>query len=222
MPRTTHAEASAALARLDPTMARLVERHGPMRLPRPVAASRRFEQLAESIAYQQLAGRAAATIWGRFRALYGDGPLDPAEVLDTPVEALRAAGLSGSKAASLLDLARHVADGTLVLDRAGRLGDDELIAELVQVRGIGPWTAHMFLLFTLQRLDVWPVGDYGVRTGYGIAYEMAEAPTAKELEALGERFRPYRSVAAWYCWRALDSPGRSARGTDESPRQSTE
>ena len=207
MPRPTHAEASAALAELDPTMARLVDRHGPMRLPRPVPAARRFEHLAESIAYQQLAGRAAATIWGRFRGGYGPGPLDPEEVLATPVATLRAAGLSGSKAAALLDLARHVAEGTLVLDRAGRLDDDELRAQLVQVRGSGPWTADMFLLFTLQRLDVWPVGDYGVRTGYGVAYGLTDAPTAKELDGLGDRFRPYRSVAAWYCWRVLDSPG---------------
>ncbi len=210
MPRLTHTEASAALARLDPTMAVLVERHGPMRLPRPVAAARRFEQLAESIAYQQLAGKAAATIWGRFRSQFGPGPLDAAEVLAAPIEDLRAAGLSGSKAAAMHDLARHVDDGTLALDRAGRLSDADLTAQLVQVRGIGPWTADMFLLFTLQRLDIWPTGDYGVRTGYGIAYELADAPTAKELDELGERFRPYRSVAAWYCWRALDSPGGRA------------
>jgi 3-methyladenine DNA glycosylase/8-oxoguanine DNA glycosylase len=207
MSRVTHAEASAALAELDPVIAGLVERHGPMRLPRPAPAARRFEELAESIAYQQLAGRAAATIWGRFRSRYGSGPLDPHEVLATPVEDLRAAGLSGSKTAAMLDLAAHVADGRLTLDRAGRLADDELEAQLVQVRGIGPWTAHMFLLFTLQRLDVWPVGDYGVRTGYGVAYGMSEAPTPRQLEELGERFRPYRSVAAWYCWRVLDSPG---------------
>jgi 3-methyladenine DNA glycosylase/8-oxoguanine DNA glycosylase len=210
MPRPTHAEASAALARIDPTMSGLVRRHGPMHLPRPVKADRRFEQLAESIAYQQLAGRAAATIWGRFRALYGPGPLDPEDVLATPLESLRAAGLSGSKSAALVDLARHVANGTLTLERAGRLSDEELTAQLVQVRGIGPWTAQMFLLFTLQRLDVWPVGDYGVRTGYGIAYGLSEAPTPGALEELGDRFRPYRSVAAWYCWRALESPGGRA------------
>jgi DNA-3-methyladenine glycosylase II len=209
MPRITPAQASAELARLDPTMAALVDTHGPMRLPRPTPAARRFEDLAESIAYQQLAGKAAATIWGRFRSRYGPGPLDAGEVLATPVDALRAAGFSGSKAAAVHDLARHVVDGTLELDRAGRLPDDDLEAQLVQVRGIGPWTAHMFLIFTLRRLDVWPTGDYGVRTGYGIAYAMAEPPSARELEGLGERFRPYRSVAAWYCWRALESPGRS-------------
>ena len=207
MARPTHADASAALAALDPTMARLVREHGPMRLPLPPRAGRRFEDLAESIAYQQLAGKAAATIWGRFRALYGPGPLDADEVLATPVASLRAAGLSGAKTAAILDLAGHVADGTLTLERAGRMSDDDVVAQLVQVRGIGPWTAHMFLLFTLQRLDVWPTGDYGVRTGYGLAYGMAEAPAPAALEELGERFRPYRSVAAWYCWRVLDAPG---------------
>jgi DNA-3-methyladenine glycosylase II len=191
-------------------MADLVAQHGPMKLGRRPAVALRYEQLAESIAYQQLAGQAAATIWGRVRSPYGPGPLDPAQVLATPPEDLRAAGLSNAKVAALLDLSRHVDDGTLMLDRAGRLGDEEVIGQLVQVRGIGRWTAQMFLMFTLHRLDVWPTGDYGVRTGYGQAFGLPEAPTARELDELGERFRPYRSVAAWYCWRTLGSPGRSA------------
>ena len=206
MARSRHREASLALAVLDPTMAALVERHGPMRLAAPVAVDLRFEQLAESIAYQQLAGKAAATIWGRVRARYGPGPLDPAAVLLTPTTELRAAGLSGAKTAAILDLAAHAADGSLELHRMGRMDDDAVLEQLVQVRGVGPWTAQMFLIFTLQRLDVWPTGDYGVRSGYGLAYGHSEPPTAKELEALGDRFRPYRSVAAWYCWRAADSP----------------
>jgi len=207
MPRPSHRQASLALADLDPIMAGLVDRHGPMRVPRRPPASGRFEDLAESIAYQQLAGRAAATIWGRFRALYGPGPLDPEAVLSTPTESLRAAGLSGAKAAAIVDLARHVADGTLELERLGRLDDQQVSAQLVQVRGIGPWTAHMFLIFTLGRLDVWPIGDYGVRAGYGVAYGLATPPDPAELDGLGERFAPYRSVAAWYCWRALESGG---------------
>jgi len=206
---TPHHEASLALAKLDPIMADLVALHGPMKVGRRPVVDRRFEQLAESIAYQQLAGRAAATIWGRVRGQYGAGPLDAAEVLATPEESLRAAGLSRAKVAALLDLARHVDDGTLRLDRAGRLPDDVVIDQLVQVRGIGRWTAQMFLLFTLQRLDVWPAGDFGVRMGYRNAYGFTEAPTERELVELGERFRPYRSVAAWYCWRAADSTGRS-------------
>jgi DNA-3-methyladenine glycosylase II len=206
MARSRHREASLALAVLDPTMAALVEQHGPMRLPAPAPVDHRFEQLAESIAYQQLAGRAAATIWGRVRALYGPGPLEPAAVLLTPTADLRAAGLSGAKTAAILDLAGHAADGALELDRMGRMDDGAVVEQLVQVRGIGPWTAQMFLIFTLQRLDVWPTGDYGVRSGFGLAYGLSEPPSANDLEALGDRFRPYRSVAAWYCWRAADSP----------------
>lgn len=207
---SAHHEASHALAALDPVMADLVARHGPMRVPRRPPVDRRFEDLAESITYQQLAGRAAATIWGRVRGLYPPGVLDPAAVLATPEESLRSAGLSGAKTAAVLDLARHVDDGTLMLDRAGRLPDEEVIAQLVQVRGIGRWTAQMFLMFTLHRLDVWPAGDFGVRTGYGRAYGLAEAPTERDLTGLGERFAPYRSVAAWYCWRSVDSPGRTS------------
>ncbi|HEY5155339.1 MAG TPA: hypothetical protein VIJ47_11430 [Acidimicrobiales bacterium] len=206
---SSHHQASLALAQLDPVMADLVALHGPMTVSRRPAVDRRFEQLAESIAYQQLAGRAAATIWGRVRGQYGPGPLDPAEVLATPEESLRAAGLSGAKTAALLDLARHVDDGTLMLDRAGRLADEVVIDQLVAVRGIGRWTAQMFLMFTLHRLDVWPTGDYGVRTGYGRAFGLDDSPSERELGELGERFRPYRSVAAWYCWRSVDSPGRS-------------
>jgi DNA-3-methyladenine glycosylase II len=113
----------------------------------------------------------------------------------------RGAGLSGSKTASLLDLAAKVDDGAVRLDRIGRLSDREVVEHLVAVRGIGPWTADMFLIFTLGRRDVWPVGDYGVRVGYSRAYGLAEVPSAKELEPLGDRFRPYRTLAAWYCWR---------------------
>jgi DNA-3-methyladenine glycosylase II len=205
-----HLLASESLAELDPVMAELVATHGPMRLGRRPPVDRRFEQLAESIAYQQLAGRAAATIWGRFRGLYDDRPLGPAAVLRTPAESLRAAGLSAAKTAAILDLARHVDDGTLTLDRAGRMEDEAVVTQLVQVRGIGRWTAQMFLLFTLHRLDVWPTGDYGVRTGFGRAFGLPVAPTERELEALGDRFRPHRSALAWYCWRSVDSPGRDA------------
>jgi len=208
MPPSSHRQASIALAQLDPVMGELVERHGTMTSPAVVSVDHRFENLAESIAYQQLAGKAAATIWGRVRALYADdGPLDPMAVLATPEADLRAAGLSGAKTAAILDLAGHVADGRLALDRTGRLDDEAVIEQLVAVRGIGRWTAQMFLIFTLRRLDVWPVGDLGVRSGYGIAYGMSEPPGPKELESMGESFRPYRSVAAWYCWRSADTPG---------------
>lgn len=209
-PRVTHRRAAEELARRDPVMARLVATHGPMRLgPRPRVADR-FERLAEAIAYQQLAGAAAAAIWGRVVALTAPGPFDPPAVLALSDEQLRGAGLSRAKVAALRDLAHKVDDGSVALHRLGRMSDDEVVAELTQVRGIGPWSAHMVLLFDLHRLDVWPTGDYGVRAGFGIAYGLTDIPTPRELEAHGDALRPYRSVAAWYCWRATDTKG-SAR-----------
>ena len=198
------AAASAALAELDPVMAELVEIHGPCRMRRPERAGDRFQALANAIVYQQLAGQAARAIWGRVRGLV-DGSFTPEAVLALSDEFLRGAGLSGSKVASLRDLADKVASGQVRLARIGRLSDDEVEAELVQVRGIGPWTAHMFLMSNLRRPDVWPTGDYGVRAGYSKAFDLAELPSPAELLVLGERFRPYRSVAAWYCWRAADT-----------------
>jgi DNA-3-methyladenine glycosylase II len=200
-------DASAALARLDPVMAGLIARHGPVRLGSKVPVARRYEALARAVAYQQLAGKAAATIWGRVHALADGAILMPERVLAVGEEPLRGAGLSGAKAASLLDLATKSTDGRVELDRMGRLDDQTVVAELTSVRGIGPWTAEMFLMFQLHRLDVWPVSDYGVRVGYGLAHAMTEAPTAKELVALGEVYRPYRSLAAWYCWRVADGGG---------------
>jgi DNA-3-methyladenine glycosylase II len=192
--------AAEELAALDPVMARLVAAHGPPQLRNHRTGESRFEQLAEAICYQQLAGNAARAIWSRVRGLV-DGPFRPEAVLALGPDQLRAAGLSGSKTASLLDLAGKVDDGTVRLDAIGRLSDSEVVGHLISARGIGPWTAEMFLIFTLGRLDVWPVGDYGVRVGYARAYELAEVPSAKALGPLGDRFRPYRTLAAWYCWR---------------------
>jgi 3-methyladenine DNA glycosylase/8-oxoguanine DNA glycosylase len=199
-------DAVGALAALDPVMEALIAEHGVARLRttrRPPTGSR-FEELAESICYQQLHGKAAATIWGRVVALV-DGPFVPEAVLAVDTAALRGAGLSNAKMLSILDLAAKVADGTVRLDRLGRLADEAVIEELVVVRGIGRWTAEMFLIFSLGRLDVWPVGDLGVRAGYAKAYGLASMPSPRELDALGERFRPYRSLAAWYCWRAVET-----------------
>jgi DNA-3-methyladenine glycosylase II len=196
-------DATALLVARDPVLAALVERYGLSPTRRPVRADRRFESLAEAIVFQQLAGRAAATIHGRFVLALG-GAVTPESVLAASDEALAAAGLSRAKAASIRDLADHVASGEIALDRIGRLSDEEIVAHLTQVRGIGPWTAQMFLLSTLGRLDVWPTGDYGVRAGFGRAWGLPAIPTPKELEVLGEPFRPYRSLVAWYCWRAAD------------------
>ncbi|MHB1929339.1 MAG: DNA-3-methyladenine glycosylase family protein [Acidimicrobiales bacterium] len=202
MPRTSHAAAAAELSEREPVVAGLVALVGPPALRAPKESH--FAALVRSVLYQQLAGRAAAAIHGRLVAALG-GRVEPAALLALPPEALRAAGLSANKASSLRDLAAKVLDGTVVLDPRGlaREADEEVIARLSAVRGIGRWTAEMFLLFQLRRLDVWPAGDLGVRRGYGLAWRVP-MPSAKELEPLGDAFRPYRSVAAWYCWRACE------------------
>jgi DNA-3-methyladenine glycosylase II len=198
-------EASEILAGNDPVIRSMIERIGPPDLRRGRPRREHFAELARAIVYQQLAGRAAAAIHGRFVALFADEIPTPEAVLALRVDQLRAVGLSASKTASIRDLAEKVVDGTVELDRISRLPDEEVIRELVLVRGIGRWTAEMFLIFQLGRLDVWPVDDFGVRKGYGILYRLAEMPKPRALMPLGDRFRPYRTVAAWYCWRANDT-----------------
>jgi DNA-3-methyladenine glycosylase II len=173
----------------------------------PAMSIRPFDALAESIAYQQLSGKAAATIFGRVRALYPKKKwLDPELLLATPDETLRAAGLSRAKTAALKDLAAKTIDGTVPSGRALiRMTDDEIIMRLTTVRGIGRWTVEMLLLFDLGRPDVWPVDDYGVRKGFAKTFGRRKLPTPKQLMKFGEKWRPYRSVAAWYFWRALDT-----------------
>jgi DNA-3-methyladenine glycosylase II len=198
----THTEAARQLAARVPQMAALVAAAGPIRLRRPQDSH--FAALVRSITYQQLAGPAAASIHGRLVVAL-DNTVEPARLLALPDDALRAAGLSANKTASLRDLATKVLDGTVVLDprRIARETDEEVVARLTTVRGIGEWTAHMFLIFQLRRLDVWPTGDLGVRKGYGLTWGIT-TPTAKQLGPLGDELRPYRSVAAWYCWRAVE------------------
>ncbi len=171
-----------------------------LREPQPDA----FAALVRSIVFQQLAGRAASAIHQRFLATLPNG-LSPQNVLTLPPEVLRQAGLSGAKAASILDLATKVGAGTVPLQDAEALDDEELVTRLATVRGIGRWTAEMFLIFHLRRPDVWPVDDLGVRKGYAKAHSLAALPTPKALMALGEPYRPWRTVAAWYCWRAVDT-----------------
>ncbi len=174
----------------------------------PAVSIRPFDALAESIAYQQLSGKAAATIFGRVRGLYPKTKwLDPAKILATPDDALRSAGLSRAKTAAIKDLAAKTIDGTVPSGHALlRMSDDEIIARLTQVRGIGRWTVEMLLLFDLGRPDVWPVDDYGVRKGFAKTFGRRKLPTPKQLIKSGEKWRPYRSVAAWYFWRALEAP----------------
>jgi len=197
-----YAEGAAHVVRVDPAYAAIVAAVGPF-APRE-ASGDAFGALVRAIVYQQLNGRAAETIHGRLLALLG-GEASADAVLKASTEELRSAGLSGSKAASIVDLATKSTDGTVPLDRIEALGDDEVVRRLIEVRGIGRWTAEMFLMFQLRRLDVWPVDDYAVRKGYGMIHGLAESPKPKALDALGERYRPYRSIAAWYCWRATDT-----------------
>jgi len=185
----------------DPVLAELVARVGPI-TPRPRDPDGPFGALVRAIVFQQLAGRAAQAIDGRLQATVGD-TLTPETLTAASDAALRAAGLSANKLASLRDLSTKVLDGTLVLTRTSRRSDDELIAALVTVRGIGRWTAEMYLMFQLRRLDVWPVDDLGVRQGYGLAWKLEPTPSAKQLEPLGDRFKPYRSIVARYCWAAV-------------------
>jgi DNA-3-methyladenine glycosylase II len=189
-------------------LARLVAEAGPLSLPVPTETH--FATLVRAITFQQLAGPAARAIHGRLIAAL-DGDISPERLVALPDEALRGAGLSGAKTASLRDLAAKVLDGTVVLEsrRLAHLSDDEIVAQLSSVRGIGRWTAEMFLIFQLRRLDVWPTGDLGVRRGYGLAWGVP-MPTPKQLDALGEPYRPYRSVVAWYCWRAAELYGKQA------------
>jgi DNA-3-methyladenine glycosylase II len=189
-------------------MARLVADAGPPRFPAPTETH--FGTLVRAITFQQLAGPAARAIHGRVIAAL-DGDVGPERLMALSDETLRGAGLSAAKIASLRDLAARALDGGVVLDprRLARLSDDEIAAQLSSVRGIGQWTAQMFLIFELRRLDVWPTGDLGVRRGYGLAWGIP-MPTPKQLDALGEPYRPYRSVVAWYCWRASELYGKQA------------
>ena len=165
-----------------------------------------FETLLESIVYQQLTGKAAATILGRVKALYETDFPKPQQILDTADDTLRAAGLSRAKVASIKDLARKELDGVIpAIDHLHTMPDDEIVEKLTLVRGIGEWTVQMLLIFRLGRPDVMPTNDYGVRKGYALTFAKDDLPTAKELAKHAERWRPWRTLAAWYLWRALDA-----------------
>jgi DNA-3-methyladenine glycosylase II len=202
MARVSFSRATQEVARRDPVLRRFIRRAGPFRLAVP--RDDHFSALVESILYQQLAGAAAAAIHRRFIALF-DGQLTAENLLATSDQALRGAGISGSKVAAMRDLATKSLDGTVPLEAIERLRNDSIVERLVQVRGIGRWTAEMFLIFQLRRLDVWPVDDYGVRKGYALIYGLKELPKPKQLDLLGEKFRPYRTIPAWYCWRAVET-----------------
>ncbi|MEZ5381313.1 MAG: hypothetical protein R2754_05890 [Microthrixaceae bacterium] len=189
---------------VSPVLDGLMARHGAPLWGRPLPARDRFATLARMIAFQQLAGAAASSIWARVEAATGGAPITPEATLAVGPDGLRAAGLSTAKVAALTDLSERVVDGRLRLGRLGTLDDEQVVERLVTVRGIGEWSAQMFLLNALRRHDVWPCADLGVRAGWGKAHGTA-TPTAAQMPDLGEPFRPYRSLVAWYCWRSADT-----------------
>lgn len=199
------AEAVRHLRRADPVLARVIRRAGPCTL-QPKATQSLFHALAESITYQQLSGKAAATIFGRVVGLFAPKRFpSPTDLLAMPDARLRSAGLSAAKTAALKDLAAKTLDGTVpALARVRRMPDDEIIERLTTVRGIGRWTVEMLLMFRLGRPDVLPVADLGVRKGFMVAYGREEMPTHAELTAHAEAWRPFRTVGSWYMWRVLD------------------
>ena len=186
-------------------MAQLIERIGPVTLkPRRLAP---FQSLVQAIIYQQLSGKAAETILGRFRELFGNGQFPtPEQVLKVEPERLRSAGLSKPKANYIQGVGAHAVAGRLpTLTACDQLTDAEIIERLTEIKGVGRWTAEMFLMFNLGRPDVLPVHDLGVRKGFQIAYGKRKLPQPESLERLGAKWKPYRSTAAWYLWRAVDS-----------------
>lgn len=185
----------------DPAFGPVVEAVGSVADERPERTH--FQSLARSIVFQQLAGKAAATIHGRFVDAL-EGEITPGSVLAADPDDLRAAGLSRSKLKAVRDLAARIEDGTVPLHDLDELDDEEVIERLTRVWGIGRWTAEMFLLFQLARPDVWPVGDLGVRKGWARVHGLDELPTPAELQEAAEPYRPHRSALAWYCYRAVD------------------
>lgn len=200
-----HRKAVKHLATTDATLARVIERAGPCRL-RPDRSQSAFEALVEAVCHQQLTGKAAQTILGRVKALHPANPFPaPGELLDTPDDALRGAGLSRAKVASVKDISAKALDGTIPgHDELDDLDDDAIVERLTTIRGVGRWTVEMLLIFKLGRPDVLPIDDFGVRKGFMVAFRKREMPRPTALLAHGERWRPFRSVAAWYLWRAAD------------------
>jgi len=193
---------SHALAAADPRLAAVVAAVGPPTLE--IRPDETLPALVRAVVYQQLSGKAAATIHGRLVALLG-GAVDAGALAATPDDALRACGLSRAKTAAVRDLAERHLDGRLPSrDALAAMSDDEATAALVAARGVGVWTVQMFLLFNLGRPDVWPVGDLGVQEGWRLAAGLAERPSARDLAAVGAPWAPWRSLAAWYLWREVD------------------
>jgi len=204
MPSRLRFSAAAAYRHLraaDPVVGMLIEAYGPYR-PRP--AMDHYESLLRTILYQQLNGTAATTIRDRWMGLYGGRYPTPTELLATTDEAFRSTGVSRQKAGYMRDVAERVLAGSLAFDALEAMPDEEVVEAITAVRGLGEWSAHMFLMFQLGRPDVLPVGDYGVRNGMRIAYHLDEMPTPSRVKEIGAPWAPYRSVASWYMWRAVE------------------
>jgi DNA-3-methyladenine glycosylase II len=209
----THRRSVNALKRIDPTLARIIDAVGTCRLQLR-AEGTHFHALARAIVFQQLSGKAAGTIFGRLNALYPGGAATPEGIMATSDEALRAVGLSRQKIGYLRDLSHKVLSGALPLDTVESMEDDELIAHLVQVKGIGRWTAQMFLMFRLGRPDVLPELDLGIQNAIQRAYRMRKRPTPKQVKKIGAKWSPHSSVACWYLWRSLEN-GDGQLGADD-------
>jgi DNA-3-methyladenine glycosylase II len=205
------AAATQYLAAKDERLAELIQSTQPFRLDEVLAESP-YEALLEAIAYQSISGKAAATIFARIKALSSTGRAPtPQEMLKLRKQALRKGGLSGAKVLAMKDLAKKTIEGVVpTLEEAQKLSDEELVKRLTSVRGIGAWTVEMFLIFRLGRPDVLPIHDLGVQKGWSITYGKKHKPKPKELFAFGERWRPYRTVASWYMWRACHRAGNAA------------
>jgi len=214
-----HVEAHAHLSRADKRLARVIERVGEFAFKLDECDSV-YESLLEAIVYQSISGKAAKVIFDRIRALGSNGICPtPEELLRVPKPKLRKAGLSRAKIAAVRDLAQKTIEGVVpTLEAAEKLSDQELVERLVSVRGIGPWTVEMFLIFRLGRPDVLPIHDYGVQKGFAITYGKRKIPKPRELAEFGERWRPYRTVASWYMWRAVQLAGPAARKVTKEKR----
>jgi DNA-3-methyladenine glycosylase II len=213
------ATAVAHLSNCDPCIARLIEEVVPFN-PEIDHSQTPYQALLEAIAYQSISGKAAATIYARVKALSAaGGPPTPQEILKLKKPALRKAGLSGAKILAMKHLAQKTIDGIVPThDEALKLSDEELVERLISVRGIGAWTVEMFLIFRLGRPDVLPIHDLGVQKGWSVAYGKKHIPRPKELLAFGERWRPYRTVASWYMWRAFEKAGYAATNKIRAPK----
>ena len=217
-----HDTSIAHLRRVDPVLASVIDRVGPCRLETRREGTH-FDALVRSIVYQQLSGKAAGTIHARVRGLYGDRSPTPAELLATPDEALRAAGLSRQKLSYLKDLAEKVESGAVPLaaDVIDHLDNEEIIDRLVKVKGIGRWTVHMFLIFRLGRPDVLPELDLGIQNAIRRAYRLRKQPGPKDVLRIGQKWLPHASVASWYLWRSLEGAlaKKEMRSTRSAPKK---